>query len=51
MTNLAFAAEPTARIDAYSNRTDDGVAYELVGPVGAPVVAVLGGISANRHVT
>src|SRR6476659_1962754 len=51
MTNLAFAAEPTARIDAYSNRTDDGVAYELVGPVGAPVVAVLGGISANRHAT
>ena len=51
MTNLAFAAEPTARTDAHSNRTDDGVAYELVGPVGAPVVAVLGGISANRHVT
>jgi len=26
------------------------VAYEMVGPVGAPVVAVLGGISGHRHV-
>ena len=28
-----------------------GVSYELIGPPGAPVVAVLGGISASRHVT
>ena len=27
------------------------VSYELVGPPGAPVVAVLGGISASKHVT
>src|SRR5437773_9681989 len=27
------------------------VRYEIVGPRGAPVVAVLGGISASRHVT
>ncbi len=51
MTNLAFVAEPAARIDAQRNKTSDGVAYELVGPIGAPVVAVLGGISATRHVT
>ena len=51
MTNLAFAAEPVARIDVQRSRSSDGVAYEIVGPVGAPVVAVLGGISANRHVT
>jgi homoserine O-acetyltransferase len=51
MTSLAFAAEPAARFEAPSNTTTDGVAYELVGPLGAPVVAVLGGISANRHVT
>ena len=25
--------------------------YEIVGPVGAPVIAVLGGISASRHTT
>ena len=29
----------------------DNESYELVGPSGAPVVAVLGGISASRHVT
>jgi len=51
MTDLAFATEPAARIDVQANRSHDGVAYEIVGPVGAPVVAVLGGISANRHVT
>ena len=27
-----------------------GVSYEIIGPPGAPVVAVLGGISASRHV-
>jgi homoserine O-acetyltransferase len=27
-----------------------GVRYEIIGPHGAPVVAVLGGISASRHV-
>ncbi|HET9636417.1 MAG TPA: homoserine O-succinyltransferase [Gemmatimonadaceae bacterium] len=51
MTNLAFAAEPTSGIDAKTGKSADGIAYELVGPLGAPVVAVLGGISANRHVT
>ncbi len=30
---------------------DPGVArYEIIGPRGAPVVAVLGGVSASRHV-
>lgn len=29
----------------------DAARYELVGPAGAPVVVVLGGISATRHVT
>ena len=51
MTNLAFVVEPTSRIDAQTGKSADGIAYELVGPLGAPVVAVLGGISANRHVT
>ncbi|RYY96425.1 MAG: homoserine O-succinyltransferase, partial [Comamonadaceae bacterium] len=27
------------------------IAYELVGPAGAPVVFVAGGISAHRHVS
>jgi homoserine O-acetyltransferase/O-succinyltransferase len=51
MTNLAFAVEPAARIDVQRNSSSDGVTYETVGPLGAPVVAVLGGISASRHVT
>lgn len=29
----------------------DGIDFELVGPVGAPLVVVLGGISAHAHVT
>lgn len=51
MTSLAFAAEPATSFDAVSTVTANGVAYEIVGRLGAPVVAVLGGISANRHVT
>jgi homoserine O-acetyltransferase/O-succinyltransferase len=51
MTSLAFAPQAATCIDALSSKTPDGVSYELVGPLGAPVVAVLGGISANRHVT
>jgi homoserine O-acetyltransferase/O-succinyltransferase len=31
--------------------TTDAVSYEVVGPPDAPVVVVLGGISASRHVT
>jgi len=31
--------------------TTESVSYELVGPADAPVVVVLGGISASRHVT
>jgi homoserine O-acetyltransferase len=51
MTTLAFAAEPSTCIEPVTNETADGVTYELVGRIGAPVVAVLGGISAKRHVT
>lgn len=51
MTTLTFSAEPTGTIDSQAHRTADGVSYEIVGPIGAPVVAVLGGISATRHVT
>ncbi len=49
MTSLAIDSESRQTIDAQVNRTLDGVAYEIVGPLGAPVVAVLGGISATRH--
>ena len=51
MTSLAFNIEPRQGIEAQAHRTPEGVSYELVGPLGAPVVAVLGGISATRHVT
>jgi homoserine O-acetyltransferase len=51
MTNLAFASQPRRLVDAHAQRTASGVNYELVGPLGAPVVAVLGGISASKHVT
>ena len=51
MTTLAFVPETRRTIDAQVHRTPEGVNYELVGPVGAPVVAVLGGISATRHVS
>lgn len=51
MTNLAIASEPRLIIDAQTHRTPSGVSYEIVGPIGAPVVAVLGGISSTRHVT
>ncbi len=39
--------------ECYFSELDDAspVRYEIVGPRGAPVVAVLGGISASRHVT
>lgn len=51
MTTLTFSAEPSCTIDSQLHRTPGGVNYEIVGPIGAPVVAVLGGISATRHVT
>jgi homoserine O-acetyltransferase/O-succinyltransferase len=44
MTSLALVHEPQ---DALTSE----ISYEIVGPRGAPVVAVLGGISATRHVT
>lgn len=34
-------SEPLSKLD---------ISYELVGPPGAPVVMVMGGISATRHV-
>ena len=51
MTNLAYATEPVRTVESHIHRTPEGVTYELVGPLGAPVVAVLGGISATHHVT
>jgi homoserine O-acetyltransferase/O-succinyltransferase len=45
---IAAATEPSrdfGGIDATSVR------FEIVGPLGAPVIAVLGGISASKHVT
>jgi len=45
MTALALLSECESAVDS------SGVYYEIVGPSGAPVVAVLGGISASRHVT
>ncbi|HJP60887.1 MAG TPA: homoserine O-succinyltransferase [Gemmatimonadaceae bacterium] len=51
MTTLALETEARRTIGAQVQRTPEGVTYELVGPLGAPVVAVLGGISATRHVT
>ena len=51
MTQLAAARESARAIDAKIDGTVEGVAYEIVGPLGAPVVAVLGGISSTRHVT
>lgn len=44
MTTLAIEPESTRSLVAE-------LSYEIVGPRGAPVVAVLGGISASRHVT
>ena len=51
MTILATVSEPRRTIDAQTHRTPSGINYEIVGPLGAPVVAVLGGISSTRHVT
>jgi homoserine O-acetyltransferase len=51
MTSLAIESEPRCIIDSQTHRTPSGVSYEIVGPLGAPVVAVLGGISSTRHVT
>lgn len=51
MTNVAFESDTCGTVEARVHRTPDGVSYELAGPLGAPVVAVLGGISATRHVT
>jgi homoserine O-acetyltransferase len=44
MTTLAIQHEAKRSLGAE-------LSYEIVGPRGAPVVAVLGGISASRHVT
>lgn len=51
MTNLEIASQSRPIIDSQIHRTPSGVSYEIVGPAGAPVVAVLGGISSTRHVT
>jgi len=51
MTTLALETETRPTVRAQVQRTTEGVTYELVGPLGAPVVAVLGGISATRHVS
>ena len=51
MTNLAIVSESRRTIDAQTHRTPSDINYEIVGPLGAPVVAVLGGISSTRHVT
>src|SRR5690349_14614046 len=51
MTTVAFTPDFNGTIETQTHRTPDGVSYEVVGPLGAPVVAVLGGISATRHVT
>lgn len=45
MTGLALVREQQDAL------TTGAISYEIVGPRGAPVVAVLGGISATRHVT
>jgi len=52
---LVLADEATFEEQEESCFLEDGspstVRYEIVGPRGAPVVAVLGGISASKHVT
>src|SRR5204862_1053997 len=45
MTALALLRESETSV------VTSGVCYEIVGAPGAPVIAVLGGISASRHVT
>jgi homoserine O-acetyltransferase len=42
---------PTAVETSTSPQKHIPTGYEIVGPRGAPVIAVLGGISASRHVT
>jgi len=51
MTSLSFVEAAGTTGAAITTRTANGIEYEIVGPAGAPVVAVLGGISATRHVT
>ena len=51
MTSLALVDALATTGDAFTGRTGNGIDYEIVGPAGAPVVAVLGGISATKHVT
>lgn len=46
-----FAAPTTQGGFTPAESDSTAVRYEIVGPRGAPVVAVLGGISASRHVT
>ena len=52
---LILADEATIELESESYFAEEcsrsTVRYEIVGPRGAPVVAVLGGISASRHVT
>jgi homoserine O-acetyltransferase len=54
-TALILTDEATIEVDGESCFAEEcspsTVQYEIVGPRGAPVVAVLGGISASRHVT
>ena len=46
------AGDPAFRALATSTEGEaNGIRYEIAGVAGGPVVAVLGGISATRHVT
>jgi len=51
MTSLSLVDAVGTTADSRTTYTADGIDYEIVGPPGAPVVAVLGGISATKHVT
>lgn len=57
MTALAIVRETPPDVESASESVltttfaSNKVSYELVGPTGGPVVAVLGGISATKHVT
>jgi homoserine O-acetyltransferase len=46
--SITSAREPARALGEFDPPT---VHYEIVGPRGAPVIAVLGGISASKHVT
>jgi homoserine O-acetyltransferase len=58
MTQQQLVIDPAAVLDDFPIASSDlcepdwpAVRYEIVGPRGAPVIAVLGGISATKHVT